>query len=238
MTISALVQRYMPITPRASSITGFGDGRIALALGVALDGLAGHGTDEGGHPLEASLGLGRPLHSAGALCPASFTMAAKGQPGPSVSAAGVGTPAKASGRALAMEARRCSKGSAGTVRPPTFTPRLLTSWVSKGLVSMATRKPHSGQRNTTVRESSSGPSASGASWARRSRGRGTSWPGHSIIGFPLSAGRWCRDQRQVNRGHARWAAGVCSRTRRASAKENVAQFPPVTLRRPTADRKM
>src|SRR5947207_2214010 len=41
---------------------------------------------------------------------------------------------------------------------PTFTPRLRTIWVSNGLVSIATRNPHSGQRNVTVSEPSSGPS--------------------------------------------------------------------------------
>src|SRR5204863_10092576 len=67
-------------------------------------------------------------------------------------------PSKASGRPPAIVARRFSNGSAGTVRPPTLTPRLRTICVSNGLVSIATRNPHSGQRNVTVSEPSSGPS--------------------------------------------------------------------------------
>src|SRR5262249_57801565 len=66
--------------------------------------------------------------------------------------------AKASGRVPAIVARRFSNGSAGTVRPPTLTPRLRTIWVSNGFVSIATRNPHSGQRNVTDSEPSSGPS--------------------------------------------------------------------------------
>ena len=67
-------------------------------------------------------------------------------------------PSKASGRAPAIVDRSVSNGSAGTVRPPTLTPRLRTIWVSNGLVSIATRNPHSGQRNVTESEPSSGPS--------------------------------------------------------------------------------
>jgi hypothetical protein len=46
----------------------------------------------------------------------------------------------------------------GRVRGPMLTPRLRTSWVSKGLVSIATRNPHVGQRKVTVSEPSCGPS--------------------------------------------------------------------------------
>src|SRR5439155_157065 len=85
-------------------------------------------------------------------------VAAQGQLGPSLAAPPAGVPSNASGRACASELRRCSNGSTGAARPPTFTPRLRTICVSNGFVSIATRKPHSGQRNVTLSEPSSGPS--------------------------------------------------------------------------------
>jgi hypothetical protein len=94
--------------------------------------------------------------SAGAAA-VSPRAAAKGQPGPAASDVPP-APSNASGRAPAIVERRFSNGSGGTVRPPTFTPRLRTICVSNGLVSMATLKPHSGQRKVTAREPSSGPS--------------------------------------------------------------------------------
>ena len=51
-------------------------------------------------------------------------------------------------------------GTFSVAPPPIFTPRLRTIWVSNGLVSMATRNPHSGQRKVTVSEPSSGPAVS------------------------------------------------------------------------------
>ena len=93
--------------------------------------------------------------AAGTAVAPSLNIAANGQ----LLAAGsaVGASGNASGRAPAIEARTCSKGAGGVVRPPIFTPRLCTICVSNALVSIATRKPHSGQRNVTVREPSSGP---------------------------------------------------------------------------------
>src|SRR5215813_6458211 len=94
----------------------------------------------------------------------SLTIAAKGQLPPSVPASPgaspilATSPSKASVRGLAIIERTCSKGAGGLADPPTFTPRLLTICVSNGLVSIATRKPHSGQRNVTASEPSSGPS--------------------------------------------------------------------------------
>src|SRR3989442_11621120 len=53
-------------------------------------------------------------------------------------------PSNASGRPPAIVARRFSNGSAGTVRPPTFTPKLPTIFVSNGLVTIAPPDTHSG----------------------------------------------------------------------------------------------
>src|SRR5262245_3777880 len=93
----------------------------------------------------------------------SLTIAAKGQPPPSPPASPgasptlAASPSNASARGLAIIVRTCSNGTGG-VAPPTLTPRLRTICVSNGLVSIATRNPHSGQRNVTAREPSSGPS--------------------------------------------------------------------------------
>jgi hypothetical protein len=59
--------------------------------------------------------------------------------------------ANTSRRGLASEVRKCSKGPPA-VCLPTCTPRLRTICVSNGLVSIATRKPHVGQRKVTVSE--------------------------------------------------------------------------------------
>src|SRR5258705_4687226 len=99
----------------------------------------------------------------GATAAPSLTMAAKGHPPASVPASAwlspilATSPSNASARGLAIIVRTCSNG-AGGVAPPTLTPRLLTICVSNGLVSIATRKPHSGQRKVTASEPSSGPS--------------------------------------------------------------------------------
>src|SRR2546430_2600492 len=98
---------------------------------------------------------------AGAAASGVASIAANGQPGPpgaaaSGSAASRSAPPMAG--AWAIDARRCSNGWAGSVRPPTLTPTLLTIWLSNWCVSIATRKPHSGQRKVTASEPSSGPS--------------------------------------------------------------------------------
>ena len=97
---------------------------------------------------------------AGAAASGAASIAANGQPGPPAAASGPVASRMAPPRsgAWAIDARRCSNGWAGSVRPPTLTPRLLTIWVSNWFVSIATRKPHSGQRKVTASEPSSGPS--------------------------------------------------------------------------------
>src|SRR2546426_6010714 len=101
----------------------------------------------------------------------SLTIAANGQPGPCAAGALSVVPSNASARGLAIVLRRCSNGVAGETGPPTLTPRLFTICVSNGLVSIATRKPHSGQRKTAVSEPSAGPSVEwsfiGASQSRQ-----------------------------------------------------------------------
>src|SRR2546422_6908257 len=101
----------------------------------------------------------------------SLTIAANGQPGPCAPETLSVVPSNASARALAIVLRRCSNGAAGETGPPTLTPRLFTICVSNGLVSIATRKPHSGQRKTAVSEPSAGPSVEwsfiGASQSRQ-----------------------------------------------------------------------
>ena len=87
----------------------------------------------------------------------SLSIAPKGHPRPIASAGVGGSPSKASARAPAIDDVMCWKGCAGSDAPPTFTPRLFTICVSNGLVSIATRNPHSGQRKVTVSEPSSGP---------------------------------------------------------------------------------
>ena len=94
--------------------------------------------------------------SGGAAAP-SFTTAAKGHPGPAA-VSPPASPSKASARGLAIIDRKCSKGAGSCARPPTLTPRLRTICVSNGLVSIATRNPHSGHRKVTASEPSSGPS--------------------------------------------------------------------------------
>src|SRR3989338_824199 len=89
----------------------------------------------------------------------SAIIPAKGQPGPGEAPAPSvpGESSKASGRWCLREERRCSKGAAGSVRPPTLTPRLRINWVSAGLVSIATRRLQRGHAKVTAREPSSGP---------------------------------------------------------------------------------
>ena len=98
---------------------------------------------------------------AGAAASGVASIAANGQPGPPGAAASGSAASRSAppmSGAWAIDARRCSNGWAGSVRPPTLTPRLLTIWVSNWFVSIATRKPHSGQRKVTASEPSSGPS--------------------------------------------------------------------------------
>src|SRR5207244_13378254 len=87
----------------------------------------------------------------------SWTIAANGQPGPCAAGALSVVPSNASARALAIVLRRCSNGAAGETGPPTLTPRLFTICVSNGLVSIATRKPHSGPRKPEGSEPWAGP---------------------------------------------------------------------------------
>src|SRR3990172_6791594 len=65
----------------------------------------------------------------------SAIIPAKGQPGPVEAPSGrdSGVSSKAWGRWCARDERRCSKGTAGSDRPPTLTPRLRISWVSAGV---------------------------------------------------------------------------------------------------------
>src|SRR3970282_865963 len=98
---------------------------------------------------------------AGGAAAPSLTVAANGQPGPAAAAPSPAAPANAAGRGRASALRSCSNGCAGPAGAPTLTPRLFTICVSNGLVSIATRKPHSGQREVALREASSGP---GGSW--------------------------------------------------------------------------
>src|SRR5207245_4721676 len=102
---------------------------------------------------------------AGVTLAPSLTTAAKGQPPdsapdspPRSSPILTVSPSNASARGLAIIVRTCSNGAGGVAPPPTLTPRLRTICVSNGLVSIATRNPHSGQRNVTASEPSSGPS--------------------------------------------------------------------------------
>src|SRR5438445_9866612 len=102
---------------------------------------------------------------AGVTLAPSLTTAAKGQPPdsapdspPRSSPILTVSPSNASARGLAIIVRTCSNGAGGVTPPPTLTPRLRTICVSNGLVSIATRNPHSGQRNVTASEPSSGPS--------------------------------------------------------------------------------
>src|SRR5262249_10381504 len=105
-----------------------------------------------------------PAGAASAVEPKAGIIAAKGQPGPSAPAATAAAPSgaaasstNAASRWWVRLARTCSKGAASVARPPTLTPRVRTSWVSQGLVNMATRWPQAGQPNVTVSEPSSGP---------------------------------------------------------------------------------
>src|SRR5262249_26170574 len=105
-----------------------------------------------------------PAGAASAVEPKAGIIAAKGQPGPSAPAATAAAPSgaaasstNAASRWWVRLARTCSKGAASGARPPTLTPRVRTSWVSQGLVNMATRWPQAGQPNVTVSEPSSGP---------------------------------------------------------------------------------
>ena len=137
-----------------------GDGRVALALGEALDRAARHRANEGGNALQPRLGLHRPREVAGLGWSGRRCRREprrrdnRGPPPPTCRP----RPRTRRDALRPSSSARFSNGSGGTVRPPTFTPRLRTICVSNGLVSMATLKPHSGQRKVTAREPSSGPS--------------------------------------------------------------------------------
>src|SRR6266850_4106927 len=91
-----------------------------------------------------------------AVCSVCSSMSAKGHPGLVGSLPPDPCPSLSDCTKLP---RTCSYGLAGAARPPTFTPKVWTSCVSHGLVSMATRQRQRGQTKVASNDPSCGPLA-------------------------------------------------------------------------------